>query len=205
MKILGQDDYLTMRAEARVLEADSFGDKVLLLADGTMLKFFRRKRWLSSAAWYPYAQRFADNAASLRQRDIRVPEVIDVFRIPSIKRDAVHYHPLVGSTLRELRRQALEPAVEQQLKEGFTRFLVGLHERGVYFRSLHLGNVVYTPDRQFGLIDIADVRISDGPLRKYQRARNLRRLQAMPEESEWVDFHRVVNGHQASSSGGFSV
>jgi hypothetical protein len=63
LKRLVHDDYLAMRAGATVLEADGFGDKVLRLADGTMLKLFRRKRLFSSAAWYPYAQRFADNAS----------------------------------------------------------------------------------------------------------------------------------------------
>ncbi|WP_337958616.1 toluene tolerance protein [Candidatus Accumulibacter vicinus] len=193
LKTIEQHDYLAMRAGALVIEADGFGEKVLRLADGTMLKLFRRKRWLSSAAWYPYAQRFADNAVALRKRDVPVPEIIDVLRIPSIARDAVHYHPLPGKTLRELRCEGLDPETEQELKNAFTCFVIRLHESGVYFRSLHLGNVVCLPDRRLGLIDIADARIGGSRLGKHKRARNLRCLQRIAGESEWLDFHRVLN------------
>ena len=193
MKRLANDDYLAMRAGASILEADGFGDKVLLLADGSMLKLFRRKRVLSSAAWSPYAQRFADNAEALHERAIPAPVVINVWRIPAIARDGVHYHPLLGRTLREMLREGLDPASERSLKELFTRFLIRLHDSGVYFRSLHLGNVVYTPDRQFGLIDISDARIGRRSLSRHLRARNLRRLQGIAGESDWVDFPAVVN------------
>lgn len=186
------DAYLALRAGATVIEADSFGEKVLLLVDGSMLKLFRRKRLLSSAAWYPYAERFADNASALRQRGIPVPEVIDVFRIPSIGRDAVHYHPLPGRTLRQLRRDGLDPSREARLKDAFTHLLVELHEKGVYFRSLHLGNVVCTPDGRLGLIDIADARMSRRPLRRHQRIRNLQRLLKTADESEWVDEKAIL-------------
>lgn len=196
VKKLDNDAFVNMRSGASVLEADSYGDKVLLLADGTIVKLFRRKRWLSSAAWYPYAKRFADNAASLHRLGIRVPQILDLFRIPSIERDAVRYQPLPGRTLREIRREPLDAGIEQELKEAFTRFVVRLHDSGVYFRSLHLGNVVYTPDHEFGLIDISDARIVDRPLRKYERARNLKRLQGIEGESEWVDLTSVVDAHR---------
>lgn len=186
MNLVSGDHYAAMCKGARVLEADSFGEKVLLLTDGTMIKLFRRKRWLSSAAWYPYAQRFADNAASLEQRGVPVPEVLAVFRVPAIERDAVHYRPLAGCTLRELRRAVLDQASEDQLRQGLARFVVYLHDNGIYFRSLHLGNVIYTPDQRFGLIDLADARLYPRPLRQFERLRNLRRLEANPDEKEWV-------------------
>jgi phage gp46-like protein len=65
VQTLSHDAYLALRADATVLERDLHGDKVLQLADGSYLKLFRRKRLISSAAWYPYAQRFADNALIL--------------------------------------------------------------------------------------------------------------------------------------------
>jgi len=201
MKTLGQDDYLALRAGAVVLEADAFGDKVLRLADGTILKFFRRKRLFSSAAWYPYAQRFADNAAALGQRGIPVPEVISVVRIPCIKRDAVHYQPLAGRTLREMRREGLDSKAEQALKEAFTQFVIGLHECGVYFRSLHLGNVVYTPDHCFGLIDISDARIHPRRLGQRLRHRNLAHLLRIASESDWVDSAQVLGAWRGLGPG----
>ena len=92
MQILEHDEYLALRADARVLTRDRYGDKVLALADGTILKLFRRKRLISSAAWYPYARRFADNARALAARGIPCPEVTGLYRLPSVRRDAVRVH-----------------------------------------------------------------------------------------------------------------
>ncbi|MCB1890810.1 MAG: toluene tolerance protein, partial [Rhodocyclaceae bacterium] len=76
MQTLEHDAYLALRADAQVLERDRHGDKVLVLGDGTYLKLFRRKRLISSTAWYPYAKRFADNALALAERNIPCPVVI---------------------------------------------------------------------------------------------------------------------------------
>ena len=204
MNRLEHDDYLAMRGGATILEADGFGDKVLRLTDGTMLKLFRRKRLLSSTVWYPYAQRFADNAEALHKRGIPAPVIIAVWRVAVIGRDGVHYQPLPGKTLREMLREGLDAATEERLKAAFTRFVIRLHDSGVYFRSLHLGNVVYTPEQQFGLIDISDARIGRRSLSKQLRARNLRRLQGIVGESDWVDFPAVMNGGGGRGGGVFS-
>lgn len=193
MKILTQQDYLALRAGAEVLEADPHGDKVLRLADGTLLKLFRRKRLLSSALWSPYAQRFADNAAALHKLGFIVPEVIGVYRVPEIARDLVHYVPVPGITLREAVRAGLEPAREARLKAAFTRLVVDLHDKGVYFRSLHIGNVICLPDDRLGLIDISDVRLHRRPLGPYWRARNLRRMQGIEAERDWLDAPSVLD------------
>lgn len=194
MKRLTAEEYLRLRAGAEVLEADSFGDKVLRLADGTILKLFRRKRLLSSAAWYPYAQRFADNAVAMRRRGIAVPEIIAIVRIPAIARDAVHYHPLPGESLRQLLRAGMEPDERQNLRSAFTRFVIELHEKGIYFRSLHLGNVLQLPDGHFGLIDIADARLRPWRLSIHLRRRNLRLLLAAAGEGELIDAAAVLAG-----------
>jgi hypothetical protein len=173
LETISEDAYLRLREGAAVIESDGHGEKVLRLPDGSYLKLFRRKRLISSAAWYPYAQRFADNAAALRSRHVPCPEAIGVFRIPSIGRDAVHYRPLEGAIVRHALKAGTAPA---DLPERLGRFVAALHERGIYFRSLHLGNVVVTPEGELGLIDIADLRAHDRPLRPGERRRNLERL-----------------------------
>lgn len=185
-----------MREGAEVLERDPHGEKVLRLADGSILKLFRRKRLLSSAAWSPYAQRFADNAAVLARMGIAVPEIIAVFRIQELARDAVHYWPLPGLTLREMVRKGIEPALQHRLKNALTRLVIVLHDQGVYFRSLHIGNVVCTPEETLGLIDFSDMRIHPWPLGKYLRARNVRRMQGIAAEREWLDLDAVINARQ---------
>lgn len=185
MLSLSHDDYLILRTEAIVLEQDRHGDKVLQLADGSYLKLFRRKRLLSSAVWYPYAQRFADNAIALNRLRVACPKVAAVYRIPSIARDAVRYSPLAGHTLRQIIRSSL--GVESSgLRSLLGRFVAHLHESGIYFRSLHLGNIVLTPDGEFGLIDIADLRTGKRPLPTHRRRRNLQHLLRDAKDRAWL-------------------
>lgn len=182
-----QQDFLALSEGARRLESDGFGPKVLALADGTMIKLFRRKRLISSAALFPYASRFARNAQKLHQLGIPAPVVIQVARIEGMARDMVHYRPLPGETLRELLEAGLAADRLQALKAQFTRFVIRLHDAGVYFRSLHLGNVVLTPEGELGLIDFSDLRVYPWRLGAYLRARNMRRLQGIDREREWFD------------------
>lgn len=189
LRTLEHDDYLAMRADAVILERDRHGEKVLRLADGSYLKLFRRKRLISSAAWYPYAQRFADNAVALAQRGIPCPDIMDVFRIRGIRRDAVHYRPLEGQTLRQLVRSGTDTG---GLQARLGRFVARLHDAGIYFRSLHLGNVVLTPGGDFGLIDIADLRVHRQPLAKGQRRRNIEHFYRDPEDRAWLEAENRV-------------
>ena len=185
-------DFLAMKENAEVLEADSYGEKVLLLADGNILKLFRRKRFISSAAWYPYARRFVDNATALAALGIFVPEVIAVWRIASVERDAVLYRPLAGTTLRARLRQEIDAKTQHNEKRQFTAFVIRLHSLGIYFRSLHLGNVVLTPGGELGLIDFSDLRIWPRPLPGFMRRRNIRRMLAIPGECEWIDSEAIL-------------
>ncbi len=190
---LQYEEYLALREGAEVLLEDSGLEKVLRLPDGTFLKFFRRKRVISSAAWYPYAQRFVDNAEELARRGIPCPKVIRIFRVRKAALDVVHYYPLEGSTLRELRSRGLDPETEESLKQAFLHFVVRLHDLGIYFRSLHLGNVVLTPEGELGLIDISDLKMYRRPLGRLQRIRNLRRIQGKRCDRDWLNPQQILD------------
>ncbi|MHA6197689.1 BUD32 family EKC/KEOPS complex subunit [Pseudomonas wadenswilerensis] len=183
MQALDHARYLALRDGAHVLEADGTGDKVLRLRDGSMLKLFRRKRLISSAAWYPYARRFADNCRTLAERAIPCPRVLEVYRIAEIARDAVHYDPLPGKTLRQLLD---DPHSGDSLRKRLGTFIAELHEKGIYFRSAHLGNVVLTPEGDLGLIDIADMRTYRRPLRRTERLRNFKHMLRYKEDRAWL-------------------
>lgn len=184
MQPLDHDSYLALRDQAQVIEKDGFGDKVLLLKDGTFLKLFRRKRLFSSAAIWPYAQRFANNANQLKALGVPCPEIIAVYRIASIERDAVHYHPLPGLTLRQLRDGQGE--CPDDIREQFFSFVDKVQELGIYFRSMHLGNVVLTPEGELGLIDISDMHIQRNPLRRGLRKRNWKHITVDKKDKEWL-------------------
>lgn len=193
MKTIDQAAYLELRKGAEVLEADAFGEKVLRLVDGSILKLFRRKRLLSSATLFPYSRRFVANARALERLGVRVPQVLEMFRIAGIGRDAVRYRALPGTTLRELERGGMDAQEKAALKSAFTRFVIDLHGKGVYFRSLHIGNVVLTPEGELGLIDFTDLRIYPWPLARFSRARNMRRMARIDEERDWLDADAVIN------------
>lgn len=182
MQALDAAQYDLWRREADVLEQDEYGVKVLRLADGTFLKLFRRKRWLSKNTFYPPAKRFAVNAAKLQRLGIPSPRVLQLYRLAEPYRSVVHYDPLPGTTIRDL----LPDLSEQEqlvLFSRLARFITHLHDTGVYFRSLHLGNIVLTPDNELGLIDISDLRCLGRPLSRWMRDRNYQHL--IRHETDW--------------------
>ena len=194
MKRLDISTYAELRKGADVLEADSYGEKVLRLTNGNILKLFRRKRLLSSALWSPYAQRFCLNADRLRRFGFAAPKVIDVFRVREIGRDGVLYEPVPGKTLRQEFRENPVPDDLASTGEKLGRFVCDLFDRGVYFRSLHLGNIVRTPEGNFGLIDIADLRVFPLALPMRLRRRNILRMLRIsePGEDAWIDPDKML-------------
>ena len=119
----------------------------------------------------------------LQQRGILCPNVIAVYRIPSIQRDGVYYAPLAGETVRQLQGT---PEENETLRSQLGAFIAQLHEKGVYFRSLHFGNVVLTPQNQLGLIDIADLRCQRRALSDSKRLRNFAHLLRYKQDRQWL-------------------
>ena len=107
-----------------------------------------------------------------------------MYRIPSIERDAVHYHTLPGTTLRDLYRGDVEYPAD--LRERFLKFVDHIQDLGVYFRSIHLGNVVLTPDDEIGLIDISDMKVFSRPLSQWQRKRNFVHMVKDEQDKAWL-------------------
>lgn len=171
-QVLKVEDVSRLTAGASILEQDRFGIKVLRLHNGTILKMFRVKRWFSSAVFYPYSLRFFRNAQKLSYFGVPTLEPVALFRFPKKWKTAVHYEPLPGRTL----RQVIEQGNGTGLALALGRFVAELHEKGIYFRSLHLGNIILTPDGRLGLIDVADTKFYKSRLSRRHRIRNLLHL-----------------------------
>ena len=183
MKQLSRDDYNALREGATVIEADRYGDKVLLLSDGTYLKLFRVKRLFSSAVFYPYSKRFVKNVSKLVEKGIPTVTVIESYRIPSIRRTAVHYYPLTGKTLRKLGN--LDMITVSKLG----KFIRELHDKGIYFRSLHMGNIVISQENRLGLIDVSDMKVYKQQLSEELRLRNFQHLARYTEDTGQLKPH----------------
>ena len=173
MKQLALEDYERLSEGAQVLEQDRYGPKALLTPGGSAIKLFRRKRWFSTATLYPYALRFRRNARRLNGYGVPSVEVQQLYHCPSIARDLVIYPWLPGTTLRQHAAEAPEGIA---VLGDLAKFLALLHHKGIYFRSLHLGNVLVRPDNSLALIDVADLDFKWLPMGPLSRVRNFRHL-----------------------------
>lgn len=176
---------LHMAQGARIIEEDGRGPKVLQLDDGSFLKLFRRRPWYTWGNLYPYAQRFVLNGQQLPLLGIATPQVLELITYADGSQ-GVHYRPLPGRTLRQVLQDCPEIGERRALVRRLGQFIAVLHEQGVYFRSLHLGNVLLLDDDTFGLIDLADLRLRPSPLPADLRRRNLRHMQRYPQDRHWL-------------------
>lgn len=178
-QLLDKLQFEQMLQGAIVLEQDERGIKVMRLANGDILKVFRVRNRFSAARIYSYARRFCRNALRLQKSGIATIHIKQLFHLDMPAETAVLYAPLEGTTLRELQRdRALTTAEAGMLGE----FIAKLHQHGVHFRSLHLGNIVLDTQGKLGLIDIADMSIYPWPLWCGTRARSFTHLHRYPEQ-----------------------
>ncbi|MFS2125804.1 phosphotransferase [Pseudomonas sp. Pseusp97] len=175
MNALDDSSYLSLVDGAEVIERDPHGDKVLHLRDGSFLKLFRRKRLISTALLSPPDKRFQNNCLALSAKGIPCPRPLRTYSFPDIERTAVRYEPLPGHTLRSY-IPTQEPERQLQMLRELAAFIARLHDLGIYFRSLHLGNVILTPSGEYGLIDLSDLRTRSAPLSRALRKRNFKHL-----------------------------
>jgi tRNA A-37 threonylcarbamoyl transferase component Bud32 len=177
MQELSLSEYRRLTHQAEPLTSElvdgHVSHKVLQLPDQSILKLFRLKRLLTSARLFPYTKRFQRNVSRLESLGIPTVAITAVYRIPVIKRTAVHYRFLPGMTLRD---HCEKNGMNSHIAEKFGNFFSFLHQNGVYFRSIHFGNMVLTVDHRIGLIDVVDMRFRRMPLNMRMRIRNLRHL-----------------------------
>lgn len=148
-----------------------YGPKVILLPNGDYIKVFNPKPGFTKRHFFPKYKSFINNAQKLKQLGVPCVEVKEVIFLPEKKAYAVRYTPLEGVDLRSLARENAEKTLLE-----FIPFLVSLHEKGIYFRGIHLANVLKLNTGSYGLIDMADLYFKCPPLSIFTRARNLAHL-----------------------------
>ena len=169
-------------AEAELIVADLMGPKVMRLGNGNIIKLFRRKRWLSSAMFAPYAVRFVNNAFKLKTLGIPTITPIALSHCSQRQIHVVEYQPLPG----ELLRSQLKASHDGELFKLTAQFIAKLHLKGIYFRSLHFENIVLHKGK-LGLIDIADMKIYNQPLSEPLRQRNFQHFMRYPADAELIN------------------
>lgn len=168
---LDKPAWIALRDAGEIIEQGEHGVKVVRCNNGDFIKVFRIKRRFTLAQIFNPAREFCKKVEGLRQRGIDTLEPTDLYRFTHVPRWAVRYRPLQGETVRGLiQAEQLTPRLIAELGQ----FIAHLHNKGIYFRSLHPGNVVLQPNGQFGLIDVLDChfRFFHRPLNQWQRERN---------------------------------
>jgi tRNA A-37 threonylcarbamoyl transferase component Bud32 len=175
---------LTMVELARRMGATSVPDPAQLaniveLADGTVLKLFRKGSRIANLRC-SRARRFARSARRLRERGLCTVDVLDVLRVNELGREGVIYRPLPGTDVRQCVRSV---SASLEVLGAFARLAAKLHRKGVYCRSLHLGNVILMDGGSLGLVDVADTSFGKTSLGVAKRVRNFRPILRYPEQS----------------------
>lgn len=178
-QLLTPQDFEKMQMGAEILGKDPRGIKVLKLEEGAILKIFRIRSRISGAYLYSYARRFCRNARRLQKLAIPTITTKQLFHFSDSTNTAVLYEPLPGETLKKL---AYADELSDKTCAELGKFIAKLHEHGVHFRSLHLGNIVLTPSGNLGLIDISDMSIYPWKLLLNTRTRSFRHLWRYPQD-----------------------
>jgi tRNA A-37 threonylcarbamoyl transferase component Bud32 len=191
LKPFSLEEYQQLVSISEVLEQDGHGLKVLKTSEDLMVKIFRRKRLVSSALLKSYAARFVENARKLESLGFNTVDIVDVYYCRAIKRALVLYHPLPGETLRTTLQMREH---NDELMERFIQLLARMHEKGVFFRSCHFGNIIVAASMDsLGLIDIADMKILPESLSIDRRLRNFRHLARYAIDRESINTFGIDN------------
>lgn len=188
MKCLSEEQYQDIIRDGKVLEKDANGAKVIALSNGRYFKAFYHKSRISSSRLFSRASRFAKNAYGLSKLGINSIKPEQTFKLKNPARDCVVYQGVPGITL----RQALQTAPQNPtLCAQLGAYLAHLHQQGVIFRSVHLGNIILQPDGELALIDISDMALNKWPLVKWQRKRNFSHLLRYGSDQNLLNFEAL--------------
>ena len=194
-KALTPQSFEALCSGAEILEQDARGIKVIRLTDGDILKVFRVKHLVSSARVYSYARQFCRNVERLQVLGVPTVEIRELCHFTDSSNSAVLYRPLPGRTVRQL---AHAKQLDEARLEELGTFISSLHDKGIYFRSLHMGNVVLGDDGKYGLIDVADMSIFPWRLGCSRRLRNLYHVCRLHEDIRQLDarqWHALWQGY----------
>lgn len=144
---------------------------ILISAKNEIVKFFYKRKRISTSILKPQAKRFQKNGIKLQQLQIKAPLVKEIFYCKAISGHLVTYDMIEGEDYREICGKG-----DVDTLSTLPGFLNHLHELGVYFRAIHLGNLILTPSGEIALVDISDLSIRSGRLSVFRRARNLAHL-----------------------------
>lgn len=168
MDILSTEQFTTLIQDKRatLLSDSNAGPKVLRMQNGDIVKIFYDNPKIPLSM--PHALRFNRSAQILKTAGFLAPQIKSLQYYPTLKAHVLIYSEIPGQDFRSLSSKA-HPEVLGKLPS----FLASLHQKGIFYRGIHLGNVLLTPNEEIALVDITNVSNSNNPLSLKQRAKNL--------------------------------
>lgn len=159
--------------------------KVFEKNGNTIIKlFYPKKSKLSSDRIWPRAMRFYRNVKKLHERGYNAPIVSKIQFCPESKMYLMYYPKIAGSDVRYLANNN-----QLHIIKHVAHLMADLHDKGVFFRCIHLENLLYQTNGEFALLDVTDVRFKKKPLNLYARYRNLKHLFQEPlDKNTWQAF-----------------
>ena len=170
MKVLDPNELKQFIKANKILYGTPEHPGIMMSPSGEIIKSFFRRKTISTSTIFPQAIRFEANCRKLFERGINGPIVKDTIYCKEVPVHMVIYDRLEGVDLRELS--------QREAKSTLTRlpeYLADLHAAGIFFRAIHLGNILVHNDAM-SLIDISDLKTQTSPLGSFRRARNLAHL-----------------------------
>lgn len=159
-------------SDAKLIKTTYHRPKLLENSKGKMIKvFYPKLKKFSSNHRKPYALRFSNNAENLQKKGIRTPIIDSLQYCQDYNAYILSYAKIPGENTRILANKnyhAIIPLIAQ--------YIASLHHKGIFFRSLHLENLLYDDNDGFALLDIVDVKLNQRPLNVLLRYRNLKHM-----------------------------
>ncbi len=198
MQILTDAQLADLVSRSSLLEGEVSKPKVLLDADGYIYKFFYQpSRKLSSRTLFPPFKQFVKNSQTLSKRNVQTVSVCDTMTAQDKRFDAIRYQAIEGHDFREHLKQSDHSAISM-----IVDIMAELHHQGVFFRAIHLGNILHQPNGDYALIDISDCWFSFGQLNAFKRARNLAHLMNYHSDKSYFSHYgndRFLNEYAIKS------
>jgi tRNA A-37 threonylcarbamoyl transferase component Bud32 len=191
MIIISINDFQTLVTNPTYLKIKTSFDRPKLLEapDGRMIKiFYPRKKKISSNQFKPYALRFCQNSEKLTALGFIAPKIDEIKYCPELNIYILAYQKIPGENTRILTQQNSSVFLRD-----IAKFVARLHQQGVFFRGIHLENLLYHPAMHFVLLDIVDVKINKTALNIFVRYRNLKHLFKTEDDKEfWSKGNKLM-------------
>lgn len=184
MKRISREDLDNLIEDSTLLLGKVERPGQLLTSKNEIAKFFYKRKRISTSTFFPQADRFRINSIRLAQCGVKAPKVNEIFYCEDFPVHIVTYGLIEGVDFRELCGKG-----ELDCLNILPEYLSQLHDTGVYFRAIHLGNIVRCLSGEKALIDISDLSVKSGNLSIFRRARNIAHLIDTLEDREYFNVY----------------